>query len=152
MYEKLFWLGLMLVFLIAEGASPAVVSLWFALGSLGALIASLCGVPIWVQVVIFFLVSGVTLALLRPLAKKHLNNKVTATNVDSVIGSAGTVTVTIDNVKAEGQVKLGSMQWSARSTSGQIIVPETTVKVDRVEGVKVYVTPISPEEAEIPKV
>lgn len=82
------------------------------------------------------------LVLLWPLAKKFLNSKVTATNVDSVVGSVGRVTADIDNVEARGQVKLGGMEWTARSTSGDPISVGTEVRVDRVEGVKVYVTPV----------
>ena len=40
------------------------------------------------------------------------------------------------------QVKLGGMEWSARSTSGDPISMGTEVRVDRVEGVKVYVAPV----------
>lgn len=112
---------------------------------LGALVALLCaalGAPVWLQITLFVVVSGVLLALLWPLAKKFLNSKVTATNVDSVVGSVGRVTADIDNVEARGQVKLGGMEWTARSTSGDPISVGTEVRVDRVEGVKVYVTPV----------
>ena len=85
---------------------------------------------------------GFLVPLLWPLAKKFLNPQVTATNVDSVIGSVGRVTVDIDNVEALGQVKLGGMEWSARSTSGEPIPAGIEVRVDRVEGVKVFVTPV----------
>lgn len=60
----------------------------------------------------------------------------------SVIGSVGRVTAAIDNVEARGQVKLGGMEWTARSTSGNPIPEGTEVRVDRVEGVKVFVTPV----------
>ena len=62
--------------------------------------------------------------------------------MDSVVGSVGRVTADIDNVEAQGQVKLGGMEWTARSTSGDPISVGTEVRVDRVEGVKVYVTPV----------
>lgn len=135
-----FWLVLLVVFLIAEAACPIhLVSIWFALG---ALLCAALGAPVWLQITLFVVVSGVLLALLWPLAKKFLNSKVTATNVDSVVGSVGRVTADIDNVEARGQVKLGGMEWTARSTSGDPISVGTEVRVDRVEGVKVYVTPV----------
>lgn len=115
-----FWLVLLVVFLIAEAACPIhLVSIWFALGALTALLCAALGAPVWLQITLFVAVSGILLALLWPLAKKFLNPQVTATNVDSVIGSVGRVTVDIDNVEALGQVKLGGMEWSARSTSGR---------------------------------
>ena len=134
-----FWLVLLVVFLIAEAACPIhLVSIWFALGALVALLCAALGAPVWLQITLFVVVSGVLLALLWPLAKKFLNSKVTATNVDSVVR----VTEDIDNVEARGQVKLGGMEWTARSTSGDPISVGTEVRVDRVEGVKVYVAPV----------
>ena len=139
------WLVLMVVFLAMEASTVSMVSLWFAAGSLIALLTALAGGPAWLQTVLFLAVSAGLLLALRPLAKKYLAPKVTATNVDSVVGSTGLVTAAIDNVSAAGQVKLGAMEWTARSTSGQPIPVGTLVKVDKIEGVKAYVTP-----AEIP--
>lgn len=137
------WLVLLVAFLIAEAACPIhLVSIWFALGSLVALLCAALGAPVWLQITLFVVVSGVLLALLWPLARKFLNPQVTPTNVDSVIGSVGRVTADIDNVESHGQVKLGGMEWTARSTSGDPICAGTEVRVDKVEGVKVFVTPV----------
>ena len=81
------------------------------------------------------------LACLRPLVRKHITPKLEKTNIDAVIGSRGYVTADIDNLSATGTVKLGAMEWTARSTSGVIIPAGTLVQVDKVEGVKVFVTP-----------
>ena len=139
------WLVLMVVFLMVESQSVTMVSLWFAAGALGALIAELCGAELWLQIVIFFAVSIVLLASLRPIARKYFTPKIIKTNVDSVIGQTGLVTADIDNVTAPGQVKLGAMEWSARSTSGEAIPAGTLVKVDKIEGVKVFVSPAQVE-------
>ena len=135
------WLALMIVFLLVEASTVSLVSIWFAVGSLGALIASLLNAPLWAQILVFLALSGALLACLRPLVKKFIKPKVTATNADSVIGSAGYVTEDIDNLSARGQVKLGGMFWSARSTSGDPICKDAKIKVDRIEGVKVFVSP-----------
>ena len=138
-----FWLVLLVVFLIAEAACPIhLVSIWFALGALTALLCAALGAPVWLQITLFVAVSGILLALLWPLAKKFLSPQDTAPTVDSVIGSVGRVTVDIDNVEALGQVMLGGMEWSARSTSGDPIPAGIEVRVDRVEGGKVFVTPV----------
>lgn len=134
------WLVLMVVFLIVEGVTISLVSIWFAVGSLGALIATVLGMPLWVQVTLFLVLSATMLACLRPFVKKFIQPKIAATNIDSVIGSAGYVTEDIDNLSARGQVKLGGMVWSARSTSGDPICKDTKIKVDRIEGVKVFVS------------
>jgi membrane protein implicated in regulation of membrane protease activity len=136
------WLVALLVFLFVEAQSVTMVSLWFAAGALAALIAALCGAELWLQIVLFFVVSIALLAALRPLARKFFTPKITKTNVDSIIGAQGLVTAPIDNIVAQGQVKLNGMEWTARSTSGEIIPIGTQVVVDKIEGVKVFVTPV----------
>ena len=143
------WLALMVIFLIVEAACPFhLVSIWFAVGSLIAIFVSLLGGPAWLQVTLFLIVSCALLIALWPLVRKYVTPKVTATNIDSVIGSTGLVTVAIDNVEAHGQVKLGAMYWTARSTTGDPIPEGTLIRADRIEGVKVFVSPVK-EKIEI---
>ena len=141
-WAAIIWLLLLVVFLIVEASTVTMVSLWFACGCLAAMLISMLHAPLWLQITAFLVVSGVMLALLRPLARKHFTPKLVKTNVDSVIGSAGLVTAAIDNVAAKGQVKLGGMEWTARSTSGAPIAEGTMIRVDRIEGVKVYVSAV----------
>ena len=141
-WAAILWLVLLIVFLVVEAVTVTLVSLWFAAGALAALLVSFFGAAIWLQVLIFLAVSAVALAALRPVARKYIRPKITATNVDAVIGSTGLVTVAVDNVTASGQVKLGAMVWSARSTSGDPIPEGTLVRADRIEGVKVFVSPV----------
>lgn len=140
------WLGLVILFLIAEGATVSLVSLWFAAGAVVAMFAALLGAGIWLQTGLFLVVSGALLLMLRPIVRRYLVPKITPTNVDSLVGSTGLVTESIDNVTASGQVKLGAMEWTARSTTGENIPQGTLIRVDRIEGVKVYVTPVNVPE------
>ena len=136
------WLALMVIFLIAEASCPChLISIWFAVGALVSVLVAVLGGALWLQVVLFLAVSCGLLAALWPLVLKFLKPKLTATNVDAVIGSTGLVTVAIDNVAAAGQVKLGTMYWTARSTSGEPIPEGTLIRADRIEGVKVFVSP-----------
>ena len=137
------WFGLMIVFIITEAATVSMVSTWFAFGSLAALIISLLGGEIWLQVLVFITVSAVTLAMLRPLAKKHFVPRIVRTNVDAIVGKTCLCVTAIDNLAACGQIKIGDVEWSARSTTGESIPVGTQVRIDRVEGVKVYVTPVT---------
>ena len=137
------WLGLLVFFLIVEAACPLhLVSLWFAAGSLAALGVYWLGGELWMQITVFLIVSCALLISLWPLSKKYLTPKLAATNIDSIIGSTGYVTAAVDNIHGQGQVKLGAMEWTARSTTGDAIPPGTLVKVDRIEGVKVFVTAV----------
>lgn len=144
-WAAILWLVLIVIFLVAEASTVTLVSLWFAAGALAAMLVCLLGGAVWLQITAFLAVSVVTLLALRPLVRKYVTPKLTATNIDSVIGSTGLVTVAIDNVAAAGQVKLGAMVWTARSTSGAMIPEGTKVRVDKIEGVKVFVSP-----AEVP--
>ena len=141
-FFTILWLALMVVFLVTEAATVTMVSLWFAAGSLAALAARLLHAPVWLQVVLFLVVSALLLAALRPMARKHFTPKLSKTNVDAVVGSRGYVTADIDNVSATGTVKLGAMEWTARSTAGCAIPKGTLVQVDKIEGVKAFVTPV----------
>ena len=140
-FAVIVWLGLMILFLMAEAATVSLVSMWFACGAFAALLVSFFGGNVVWQISVFIVVSTVLLLSLRPLLRKYFTPRLSKTNVDSVIGSQGYVTETIDNVEATGQVKLGAMYWTARSTSGDPIAKDTLVRVDRIEGVKAFVSP-----------
>ena len=139
-WAAIVWFVLMVLFFIVEANTVSLVSIWFAVGSLVAFIVSLLEGPLWLQMGLFFLITVALLLALRPVSKKYFTAKLTKTNVDSVIGSTGMVTARIDNDQATGQVKLGGMEWTARSTSGQILEPGSKIVVDRIEGVKVFVS------------
>lgn len=138
--EAMLWFGAALIFLLVEANTVAVVSAWFCLGGLAAMAAAFLGAQLWIQITVFIVVSALSLAAFRPLVKKHFNAKVQKTNIDAVIGTVGTVLDPIDNIGATGRVKLGGMEWSARSTSGEPIPAGTVIQVDRIEGVKVFVS------------
>ena len=142
------WLGLVVVFLIIETQGISLVSLWFAVGALGAMIVAFCGGELWLQGAVFAGVSAVFFAGLRPFVKRYIRPNLTKTNIDSVIGAEGIVTQRVDNLTGNGQVKIGGMYWSARSTQAETIEEGTKIIVDRIEGVKVFVTPI-PQESMI---
>ena len=140
-WAAILWFVLLVLFLFVEANTVSVVSVWFAAGALSAMVTALLGGQLWLQVVLFFVVSAGLLVALRPIIKKHFTPKLVKTNVDSIVGQKGYATAAIDNLSATGQVKLGGMYWSARSTSGDPIPEGTLVKVDRIEGVKAFVSP-----------
>ena len=138
------WLVLIIVFLVMEAATLQLVSTWFAAGALAAMIVSLIGGAVWLQIVVFLTVSIVLLVLLWPIARKHLKPKLVATNADALIGRVCTVTEEIDPVEG-GRVKLGDVTWSARSVSDTQIPAGTLVKVMKIQGAKVFVEQVKKE-------
>lgn len=135
-----FWFAAMVTFAVVEGFTVSLVSFWFAGGALAALVATLLGASPAIQWTVFVVVSGAMLAALRPLVKKYLRNDVTPTNVSAVVGKTCLVTDRIDNLRATGTVKVNGVIWTARSSDDSVIEPDTLVRVDRVEGVKLYVS------------
>lgn len=134
------WTVLVVVFLVAEGATPGLVSIWFAAGALVALGSAFLSFPIWSQALIFVVVSVASLLLTRPLARKYVNRKTQPTNADKVIGATATVTERIDNIEATGAVLVGGRTWTARSSTGEIIEKGSLTKIKSIEGVKLIVT------------
>ena len=142
----LFWLAALIVCLAAEAATVGLVSIWFAAGSLAALICAAFGGWLWLQIVLFIIVSAVMLCFTRPLAKKYLNPARKATNADRVIGSLCTVTEDIDNIAGAGTVSAGGKLWTARSLTGEGFKKGDIVRVSHIEGVKLIVMPPVPAE------
>lgn len=139
------WVVLMVVFLVVEAATAGLTCIWFAIGSLAALIAALFGAQIWLQAVWFLVISFVTLYFTRPLVKKYVNSRSQPTNADMVIGKEALVTEDIDNVEATGAVSVGGKVWTARSADGVQIKAGAVVNVLRIEGVKLIVEPTLPQ-------
>ena len=135
----IFWLVLLFVFVIIEAITVYLVSIWFAFGSLCALIAAALGAEIWLQIVLFIAVSALSLILTRPLIKKFILPKRIATNYEQIIGQPAVVTEDIDNIEAKGAVKVNGAEWTARSEDGTKIAAGETVTVIDVEGVKAVV-------------
>ena len=134
------WLIAMVILLIVEAAVPGLISIWFALGALAALISALFHAPFWLQIVWFLVISVLSLILTRPLAKKYVNGRVTPTNADMVLGKDAVVSERIDNLHATGIVLLDGKTWTARMCDErQTAEAGEVVRVLRIEGVKVIV-------------
>ncbi|MBR1566579.1 MAG: NfeD family protein [Oscillospiraceae bacterium] len=134
------WLTAMIVLLIVEAMVPGLVSIWFALGALAAMISSMLSAPLWLQVGWFFLVSIVSLALTRPIARKYVNGRAVHTNADMAIGQDCVVTEEIDNVRGTGAVSVGGKIWTARMAQADGKAPKgALLRVVRIEGVKLIV-------------
>ena len=134
------WVALMIVFLVVEGAAPGLVSIWFALGALAALISALLGAQVWLQAVWFVVVSVLALIVTRPLAKKYVNSRTQATNADMLIGQECIVTETIDKLHGTGAVSVAGKVWTARTDDPERIIEKGSVAVvERIEGVKLIV-------------
>lgn len=132
------WAVLLVAFVAVEAFTVSMVSVWFAFGAVGAMIVSLLNGDLWLQVAVFVVVSGITLALLRPLSQKYMKPRIQPTNVDALVGMTAVVEETVDAMT--GRVKLGDVSWSARCENGTL-EPGAYVRVEKVQGTKLFVTP-----------
>ena len=130
------------VFLLVENATVVWFSIWLAAASLAALIFSVLPVPFVLQFVVFLLVLGIFLFLLKPSIRRRFPSKIHATNADRILGKYAPVTIAIDNVAGTGQIKVDGMEWTARSTDGQPIEEGAVVCLHHIDGVTVYVFPV----------
>ena len=137
----IWWLAALVIFAVAEAVTVNLVSIWLAGGALIAMIAAGLNAPLWLQIVLFLVVSGVLLALVAPWARKASRVNSVATNADRHIGRQALVTEEINNLQESGAIRLDGVIWTARSESGEVIPAGTTITVKRIAGVKAYVEP-----------
>lgn len=136
----IFWLILLILFIVIEVPTMGLTTIWFAGGALIAVFAFLLGAPVWLQVLLFFVVSLLLLFFTRPIAVKYFNKDRIKTNVESMVGRQAIVTSEIDNIQGIGQVTVGGQEWSARSWDNQVrITPGVVVVVVAINGVKLVV-------------
>lgn len=134
---EIFWLVLVIVFAGLEIITLDLSSIWFAVGSLVAMISAPFIDSILVQTVFFALGSGLCMIYFKPILKKKLFKDQIKTNIDSIIGTTGVVTQNVTN--QAGEVKVSGKFWSARTTENIEISVGQTVKILEITGVKLIV-------------
>lgn len=136
----IFWLVLLILCIVIEVLTLGLTTIWFGGGALVAVFASLLQAPIFVQVILFFLVSLLLLFFTRPLAVRYFNRDRVKTNVEGMVGRQAIVTSEINNLQSAGQVTVGGQEWSARSFDDKVRIPVgIVVKVAAISGVKLIV-------------
>lgn len=135
----LFWTILTIVLAVLEASTAQLICIWFAGGSFIALISALCSVGVFAQWVIFIISSAIILSLTRPIVNKLKKNGKEKTNIDALIGKTCVVKEEIDNLKECGRVSINGIEWSARNVQDGTIEEGVTVKVLKIEGVKLIV-------------
>ena len=138
--EPIIWLGILAVFLVIEGLTTALTTIWFAGGALAAAVAAGFGAGIVPQLLLFFTVSLVLLFFTRPVALKLMNKDTEKTNVNSLPGKTAVVIQRIDNLAQTGQVRINDIEWLARTPDDNVTIPEgTVVVIKEVHGVRLIV-------------
>lgn len=135
------WLGIFVGALAIEFATADMVSLWFAIAAIPSFIlAAIFGMAlIWLQVLLFTVLTVVLFLYTRPLVMKYFKVNEIKTNVDSIIGQEGFVIERIET-NGRGRVKLRLNDWAA--IAHEIIEVDEKIKVLDVEGATLIVKKI----------
>lgn len=142
--DTIVWGILFVVFVVVEICTLGLTTIWFAVGALLAVILSALSLPLWLQIAVFLIVSCVLLFFTRPIAKKHFNGDRVKTNAESLIGTVGVVTQTIDNLHSQGNVLVRGQEWMARSEKDDMVLEvNRKVVIKDIQGVKLIVAPES---------
>ena len=133
------WLVIAVVLGIFESATVALVSIWFAIGAVAAMVPAYFNAPFWVQILVFILVSALCFVFTRPFFKKIIRVNKQPTNVDRLVGQEGVATDDIENIECRGKVFISGLTWSARSETGELIPQGAVVTVKKIEGATLVV-------------
>lgn len=134
-----FWLILAVVLGVIEALTVSLISVWFAVGALAAIIPAYLNVPVWGQILVFLAVSAIAFAFTKRFFKDVIKVKKQPTNSDSLIGTDGIVTSDVNNLEGAGKVFISGLTWSARSDDGENIPEGAVVSVLKIEGATLIV-------------
>lgn len=136
----LIWTAILVIAVVVETMTLQLVTIWFAAGALVAVIMSGLGCSVLSQTIVFTLVSAVLLFATRPLLKKLQVKNILPTNADAEIGRFAVVTETISNADDTGRVRIGGVNWRARTEQDYSVCKiGETVRVERISGTTAYV-------------
>lgn len=141
----IFWIVVFVAALIVEAASFALVSIWFAAGALGALLAAALGANLIVQLIVFAALAGILLFFTRPLLKKLFPAKFIPTNSELDIGKTAVVIEAIDGSSGKGRVRLAGVDWAAVSADGNVISEGESVVIREIRSSRVVVEKLKQE-------
>lgn len=134
------WLIAAIVLAVIELSTMGLVTIWFAIGAVVAMIGALLGAGLFVQLLLFIIVSVVILVAVRPLAEKYLNKNIKKTNIDAVVGRKLIAKTDIDNLKGIGKVDMEGSTWLAASSNDEVTISAgSEVVVVKVVGAKLIV-------------
>ena len=129
------WAIVAVLLALGELATPGLFFLGpVALAAVPAGIVAILGGAAWLQVLVFILGSLATLAIVRPIARAHLQMPVLMrTGTAALVGARAIVLERVD--VNGGRVRIGGEEWSARAyMDGQVLEPGTRVEVAKIEG------------------
>lgn len=147
-FDTILWLVAVIAFIAVEAATTALVSVWFAVGAAAAMVVSFFDVGFGWQMLVFAVVSAITLALMLPnLISRRGEHKAPVTNGSPLtIGKQGVVLVAIEPGDI-GRVRVDGLDWQARAEVP--LAKDTRCKVVAVDGAVLIVAPVTADAAAV---
>lgn len=136
MTQGIIWFIAVVVFLLLEGATYQLVSVYLAIGAVGGLVTYILGFGFAAQMTVFLVLSVLLLCLLRPISLRMMKDKKLKTNAESLIGEKVYITKEVNNIAGSGEGKINGALWTVRSADGNVIPKDTVAVVEKIEGVK----------------
>lgn len=135
------WIGFFVLSVIVEVNTMNLIAIWFMPGTLVSIVLAILSVPVWIQVLVWLLITVTVFAATGRLSARLRHPKHEPTNADRVIGQTAIVTEAISDRTQSGQVRVMGQIWSSKTDETADVIPVgTEVRVLRIEGVKLVVT------------
>ncbi len=136
----LVWLVIAAVLFVGEILTAGFLLLWFAIAAVVAMFVSFITTNLFIQILIFLIVSVLLLIFTRPLLSKYTNKDNTITNSNAIIGKTAIVTEDISLLNSTGQINVDGEIWSAKTMDPNLIIPKgSKVEIIGIDGVKACV-------------
>ena len=137
MFAIICWAVILVAAVIVEAVTTGLISIWFAGGAAIALIMAIIGTTVWLQIVVFIVISVGLLFATKPFVDKKLKLHYEKTNVDALIGRDAIVGTEVS--KAGGRVVVNGMDWAAVSSKEEIFKAQEKVIIVGLEGAHLIV-------------
>lgn len=135
--DTLFWLIAFVLLVVIELITVGLTTIWFAIGSLVAILVAELGGNFLLQSGLCLLVSFFLIVFTRPFALKHLNIKRVRTNAQGMVGKPARVTEEVNNIAGTGTAVIDGKEWMARSEQeGEVFPAGTVAEIVEIRGVK----------------
>ncbi len=133
------WIVVAVFFFITEVFTAGFVLLCFGIGALGGALAAFLGAGLEWQLMVFIVVSAVSVVLARPFAARISRPGVQQIAGDRMLGKWAVVLQTVDLIANTGMVRVESEEWRAESLDGESLAVGEVVEVVGVAGVRLQV-------------
>lgn len=129
------WAAVIVVTLVLEFVTAELIGVWFSIAGLVSLVLAILNVEIWIQVVVFSVVSLALLLGLRKVCMKLLKNTNEKTNSEAIVGSKQTLLTSITKTSL-GTVKINGVVWNVASENNSAIKSGTEIEILEIKGNK----------------